>query len=159
MYSFCILHSNFCISSRGFFLLHFPSDCSALTLSSTVPCAVRTFLTTGCPAARLPHLPQCRDYTQYYPRDGTMPWMNPISINPEIMHGTPCFAGTRVPVKKLFDYLARIHPLDDFLLDFPSVMREQALALISLANAGVEASTGRAGTGLNHFTDRSVRFL
>ncbi len=66
--------------------------------------------------------------------------MNPFSINPEIMHGTPCFAGTRVPVKTLFDYLAHNHPVDDFLLDFPTVTREQALALIRLANAQVEAS-------------------
>jgi len=66
--------------------------------------------------------------------------MNPISIHPEIMHGTPCFSGTRVPVKTLFDYLAHNHPLDDFLSDFPGVTREQALALISLANAEVEAS-------------------
>jgi uncharacterized protein (DUF433 family) len=66
--------------------------------------------------------------------------MNPITINPEIMHGTPCFVGTRVPVKTLFDYLAHNHPLDDFLLDFPTVTREQALALISLANSQVESA-------------------
>jgi uncharacterized protein (DUF433 family) len=66
--------------------------------------------------------------------------MNPIAINPEIMHGTPCFSGTRIPVKTLFDYLAHNHPLNDFLLDFPSVTREQALALISLANSQVESA-------------------
>jgi len=66
--------------------------------------------------------------------------MNPITINPEIMHGTPCFSGTRVPVKTLFDYVARNHPLEDFLLDFPSVSREQVLALITLANSQVESA-------------------
>jgi uncharacterized protein (DUF433 family) len=60
--------------------------------------------------------------------------MSEISINPEIMRGTPCFAGTRVPVKTLFDYLARNHPLNDFLLDFPTVTREQAVAVIDMAD-------------------------
>lgn len=39
----------------------------------------------------------------------------PILTDPEIMGGTPCFAGTRVPVKNLFDYLACGYPLDEFL--------------------------------------------
>ena len=41
---FIILHSSFCISPGGIFLLHFPSDCSASPLATTVPYAVRTFL-------------------------------------------------------------------------------------------------------------------
>jgi uncharacterized protein (DUF433 family) len=60
--------------------------------------------------------------------------MNPVSINPEVMSGTPCFTGTRVPVKTLFDYLAKNHPLEEFLADYPTVAREQALAVISLAS-------------------------
>jgi uncharacterized protein (DUF433 family) len=43
-----------------------------------------------------------------------------ISVNPEIMSGTPCFAGTRVPVQTSFDYLDGGHPLSDFLTDFPT---------------------------------------
>ena len=63
--------------------------------------------------------------------------MNPIKIDPEIMSGTPCFAGTRVPVKTLFDYLEHGKPLDDFLRGFPSVTREQALAVLEIARKAV----------------------
>jgi uncharacterized protein (DUF433 family) len=58
--------------------------------------------------------------------------MNPIRIDPEIMHGTPCFAGTRVPVKNLFDLIAHGRSLDYFLEQFPTVTREQALAVLDL---------------------------
>ena len=47
--------------------------------------------------------------------------------------GTPIFVGTRVPLKNLFDYLAGGHSLDDFLDDFPSVSREQAVRTIDIA--------------------------
>jgi uncharacterized protein (DUF433 family) len=53
-----------------------------------------------------------------------------ISRSPDIMSGTPVFAGTRVPVQTIFDYLAGGHPLDEFLDDFPTVRREQALELL-----------------------------
>jgi uncharacterized protein (DUF433 family) len=56
-----------------------------------------------------------------------------ISINPEIQGGTPCFAGTRVPVKSLFDYLAHDRSLDYFLQQFPSVKREQAMEVLEQA--------------------------
>ena len=56
----------------------------------------------------------------------------PIRIDPEIMSGAPCFAGTRVPAQAMFDYLAHGHPLEEFLEDFPTVTREQALALVKL---------------------------
>ncbi|HEX6087785.1 MAG TPA: DUF433 domain-containing protein [Thermoanaerobaculia bacterium] len=49
------------------------------------------------------------------------------------MGGTPCFRGTRVPVKTLFDYLAHGHPLAGFLDDFPTVYEEQALAALEEA--------------------------
>jgi uncharacterized protein (DUF433 family) len=48
----------------------------------------------------------------------------------EILGGTPVFAGTRVPVQTLFDYLESGDPLDEFLDDFPSVRREQAVQLL-----------------------------
>jgi uncharacterized protein (DUF433 family) len=54
-------------------------------------------------------------------------------IDPDIQAGTPCFAGTRVPVKSLFDYLARGRSLDYFLEQFPSVKRKQATALLEQA--------------------------
>ena len=56
-----------------------------------------------------------------------------ISRDPEIMSGAPCFAGTRVLVKNLFDYLEGASSLDDFLEDFPSITREQAVAVLEAA--------------------------
>jgi uncharacterized protein (DUF433 family) len=53
-----------------------------------------------------------------------------IHSDPEIMGGTPVFVGTRVPLKILSDYLAGGSPLDEFLDDFPSVTREQAVAAL-----------------------------
>jgi len=55
-----------------------------------------------------------------------------IHESKEILGGTPVFAGTRVPVKTLFDYLEAGERLDDFLEGFPSVSREQALAVLEL---------------------------
>ena len=56
-----------------------------------------------------------------------------INRDPEILGGTPVFAGTRVPIKAIFDYLESGDDLDEFLDDFPSVKREQALGLLELA--------------------------
>jgi len=56
-----------------------------------------------------------------------------VQVNPDIMHGTPCFAGTRVPVQSLLDYLAEGDTLFAFLADFPSVKPEQATGLLVLA--------------------------
>jgi uncharacterized protein (DUF433 family) len=55
-----------------------------------------------------------------------------IARDPEILGGIPVFKGTRVPVKTLFDYLEKGHPLDDFLDDFPTVARSQAQAVVAL---------------------------
>ena len=57
-----------------------------------------------------------------------------ITRDPEIMSGTPVFRGTRVPIKTLIDYLEGGHTLEEFLEAFPSVDREQATALLELAN-------------------------
>lgn len=63
-----------------------------------------------------------------------MPLPTPlVSSRPDFLSGTPTFHGTRVPVKALFDYLAGGHPLEDFLLDFPDVTRDHALAVLALA--------------------------
>ena len=56
-----------------------------------------------------------------------------IARDPDILGGTPVFAGTRVPIKAIFDYLGAGDDLDEFLDDFPSVRREQALGLLELA--------------------------
>jgi uncharacterized protein (DUF433 family) len=53
-----------------------------------------------------------------------------ISVNPNILGGTPVFAGTRVPVESLFDYLKRGRTIDYFLEQFPSVKREQVQQLL-----------------------------
>ena len=56
-----------------------------------------------------------------------------INIDPEVMSGTPVFFGTRVPIKNLFDYLETGETLDSFLEDFPSVKKEQAVAMLETA--------------------------
>ena len=56
-----------------------------------------------------------------------------VQTDPEILGGTPVFRGTRVPVKNLLDYLAAGDSLDQFLDDFPTVKREQAVAALELA--------------------------
>lgn len=63
-----------------------------------------------------------------------------ITISGEIMHGTPCFTGTRVPVKTLFDYLAAGDPLELFLDEFPDVSRGQATALLQRIGEEIDAS-------------------
>jgi uncharacterized protein (DUF433 family) len=56
-----------------------------------------------------------------------------VQSDPEILGGTPVFRGTRVPVKNLLDYLAAGDTLDQFLDDFPTVERQQAVAALELA--------------------------
>jgi len=56
-----------------------------------------------------------------------------IHSDPEIMGGTPVFVGTRVPLQNLIDYLEGGESIDDFLDGFPSVKREQAIAVIEAA--------------------------
>lgn len=56
-----------------------------------------------------------------------------INTDPEIMGGTPVFTGTRVPIKTLLDYLKAGESINDFLDGFPTVTREQAIALLSEA--------------------------
>ena len=67
------------------------------------------------------------------------PEMNPklITVDPEIHSGTPVFAGTRVPIKTLFDHLEAGEPLEVFLDDFPSVSRELAVAVLEEARAAL----------------------
>lgn len=56
-----------------------------------------------------------------------------ISVSPEIMGGTPVFVGTRVPIQTLLDYLKAGESIDDFLDGFPTVTKEQVIALIEEA--------------------------
>lgn len=62
-----------------------------------------------------------------------------ISSSPEILGGAPVFAGTRVPVQNLIDYLEAGDSLDDFLDAFPSVTREQAVAALEMARESLTA--------------------
>ena len=56
-----------------------------------------------------------------------------ISIDKEVMSGTPVFTGTRVPIKNLFDYIKGGDDLSEFLDDFPSVSKESAIAILEMA--------------------------
>jgi uncharacterized protein (DUF433 family) len=58
----------------------------------------------------------------------------PIAIDPEIVSGTPVFVGTRVPVEALLDNLAAGVTLDEFLDNFPTVTRDQALSILEFSN-------------------------
>ncbi len=53
-----------------------------------------------------------------------------VVIDPEIMSGTPCFAGTRVPVRALLDYIEGGETLDEFLEQYPTVSRKLAVAFL-----------------------------
>jgi uncharacterized protein (DUF433 family) len=61
-----------------------------------------------------------------------------VSVNKNIQGGTPCFVGTRVPVASLFDHLEGGYTIDYFLNQFPSVTREQVVALLEEAKARTE---------------------
>jgi uncharacterized protein (DUF433 family) len=67
-----------------------------------------------------------------------------VHSDPEIMSGTPVFVGTRVPVQSLFDYLEGGETLDEFLDQFPTVRREQAVAALEVARVTLLASASSA---------------
>jgi uncharacterized protein (DUF433 family) len=58
-----------------------------------------------------------------------------VTSSPDILSGTPVFAGTRVPVQALIDYLEGGETIDDFLTGFPTVRREQVVAFLEEATA------------------------
>jgi len=58
-----------------------------------------------------------------------------VTSSPDILSGTPVFAGTRVPVQALIDYLEGGETIDDFLAGFPTVKREQVVAFLEEAAA------------------------
>ena len=74
-----------------------------------------------------------------------MPATSPVvHSDPDILGGTPVFVGTRVPVRTLIDYLQAGDSLADFLEDFPSVTREQAVAALQLAREMLTAHANPA---------------
>jgi uncharacterized protein (DUF433 family) len=62
-----------------------------------------------------------------------------VKIDPEIMSGVPCFAGTRVPIQNLIDYFEGGDSVDDFLDGFPTVSRQQVIAFLEEAKESVLA--------------------
>ena len=62
-----------------------------------------------------------------------------IHSDPEILGGTPVFVGTRVPLTTLVDYLQAGRPLAEFLDDFPSVSRDQAVRALEQAKEALLA--------------------
>ncbi len=74
-------------------------------------------------------------------RRNLFPMSQPIiTCSPDILGGTPVFAGTRVPVQTLLDYLEGGETIDDFLEGFPTVKREQVIAFLEEAKARMVAS-------------------
>jgi uncharacterized protein (DUF433 family) len=66
-----------------------------------------------------------------------------IWINPERLSGTPCFYGTRVPIRNLFDYIEGGSTLNDFVEGFPGISHEQAVAVLEIARSGLLAKLPR----------------
>ena len=62
-----------------------------------------------------------------------------VHSDPEVMSGTPVFVGTRVPFQTLIDYLEASQPLSEFLEDFPTVSKEQAIAALEQAKEALLA--------------------
>jgi uncharacterized protein (DUF433 family) len=61
-----------------------------------------------------------------------------VTINPKVMHGSPCFAGTRVEVRTLFDHIEAGYTIDRFLESFPTVRREQVVRLLEQMRGDIE---------------------
>ena len=66
-----------------------------------------------------------------------------VKIDPEIMSGAPCFAGTRVPIQNLIDYLEGGDSIDEFLEGFPTVSRQQVIAFLEEAKGRVLAAAAQ----------------
>ena len=67
-----------------------------------------------------------------------------IDRNPDILGGTPVFAGTRVPIRILMEHLEAGDRLDDFLTDYPTVSRAQAIAVLERATTMLLSGTDEA---------------
>jgi uncharacterized protein (DUF433 family) len=64
-----------------------------------------------------------------------------VTCSPDVLGGTPVFAGTRVPVQTLIDYLEGNETIDDFLEGFPTVSREQVFAFLEEAKDRIVAAS------------------
>ena len=63
-----------------------------------------------------------------------------VEVNPKKMSGAPVFTGTRVPINHLFEYIENGETLSEFLRQFPSVTREQALGVLQLSKESLLAN-------------------
>lgn len=77
-----------------------------------------------------------------------------VHSDPDILGGTPVFVGTRVPARTLLEYLEAGDSLDEFLQDFPSVTREQAVAMLGLAKPMLVAHANLTRTHIGSRADR-----
>jgi uncharacterized protein (DUF433 family) len=75
-----------------------------------------------------------------YARGVLMNIKDVVNVNPNRMSGAPCFTGTRVPITHLFEYLETGETVDEFLRQFPSVTRAQALAVLELSKESLLAN-------------------
>jgi uncharacterized protein (DUF433 family) len=76
--------------------------------------------------------------------DGSQLVEGVIWIHPDRLSGAPCFAKTRVPIQSLFDHLESGAPLEEFLVGFPPITREQAIKVLELARTGLFDSLPRS---------------
>lgn len=67
-----------------------------------------------------------------------------VSRSPDILGGTPVFAGTRVPIQTLIDYLEGGDSIDDFLEGFPTVTRKQVIAFLEQARSSAQGLRAKA---------------
>ena len=63
-----------------------------------------------------------------------------VTSSPSVMHGAPCFAGTRVTVQSLFDHLEAGYTVNEYLAEFPTVKREQVIGLLEQLKQQVQQS-------------------
>ena len=63
-----------------------------------------------------------------------------VTVDPDVLGGTPVFRGTRVPIKSLFDFLEAGDSIEEFLENFPTVRREQIIELLETARDKVTTS-------------------
>ena len=82
--------------------------------------------------------------------DGSQVVEGVIWIHPDRVSGAPCFAKTRVPIQNLFDYLESGAPLEEFLIGFPPITRDQAIKVLELARTGLFNSLSRKLTLSSH---------
>jgi len=75
-----------------------------------------------------------------------------VSRSPDIMGGTPVFAGTRAPIQTLLDYLEAGDGIDEFLEGFPTVKRDQVIAFLEQAKARMAATASRGHSSTSAWT-------